>query len=142
MTRLCYFVPALLIAASVSAQTAPRPAQLATAKTVFISEATIHNGTANDGDYDTFYANVQALNRFSVVASPAQADLVVEFTALENVGAEVFTLRILDPKSTVVLWSMSEGISRTGRAATVLKNQQTALLNLAGDLKQVCLPTP
>jgi len=137
MIRLHYFLPALLIATSVSAQTAPRPAQLAAARTVFISNAMNTDSSVKANFYESFYADVQALNRFSIVASPAQADLVLEL----GIGTG-FVLRILDPKSTVVLWSTSEPIEGANRTATLFKNQHTALLNLAGDVKQVCLPTP
>ncbi len=139
MNRVAIFTTMTLLLVTflpLSAQSAPRPAQLAVAKTVFISNATMHNGSANDEFYDAFYADVQALNRFSVAANPANADLILEFTSV-NGG---FTLRILDPRSTVVLWSIGESFNLAARAATVLKNEHAALLNLAGDLKQICLP--
>jgi spermidine/putrescine-binding protein len=133
-----YAIPlALLMAAtgSLYAQAAPRPAQLAAAKTVFISNAMNMDSSVKADFFESFYADVQALNRFSVVASPAQADLVLEL----SIGTG-FVLRIVDPKSTVVLWSMSEPVVGANRTATLLKNQHTALLNLAGDVKQICLP--
>jgi hypothetical protein len=128
--------------------------------TLFVGESVPHGGTffynqdsglfremrkatgsdvaAHADFYDTFYADVQTRNRFSLVASPAQADPILELSVI----TDHFTLRILDAKSTVVLWSMSEAVGPANRTTTAVKNEHTALLNLAGDLKQICLPTP
>ena len=126
-----------------SAQTAvpaPLPAQLAAAKTVFISNALDAEGHFSQTVYDQVYAAVQALNRFTIVNSPQQADLVLQFG--ESVNG-VRTLHITDPKTNVLLWSVSEIVQPGIRTSTQEKYVQTTVNNLANDLETICaLQTP
>jgi hypothetical protein len=122
------------------AQTAPLPAQLAAAKTVFIANAFEAGGPASEAAYNQVYAAVQVLNRFTLVSSPQQADLILQFGLTPNGLAEV--LHITDPKTNVRLWSVSEGIRIGVRGSTAAKNTQIAINNLANDLQTICTPQP
>jgi hypothetical protein len=140
----------ILATPCLSAQTtasAPLPSQLAAAKTIFISNVTKSFRTTSDEAYSQFYMAVQQLNRFTIVTDPAQADLIVELGlgdsySYPNAGGFYATLRIVDPKSHVTLWSVSETSTAAGRQATIAKNAQTAINNLATDLQTICAPQP
>jgi hypothetical protein len=134
----------LSFAPHLSAQTtapAPLPPQLAAAKTVFISNAIEAEGHYSETAYDQVYAAVQTLNRFTFVDSPQQADLILQFGVPLN-NSLVRTLRIIDPKNNVLLWSVSEDIAPAARTSTAEKNLQTAINNLATDLQTICAPQP
>jgi hypothetical protein len=131
----------LSFAPHLSAQTAaPLPAQLAAAKTVFISNAFEAQGPSSETAYDQVYTAVQTLNRFTLVDSPQQADLILQFSLTPNGMTQV--LRILDPKTNVLLWSVSEGVPPAARVTTLEKNQLIAINHLATDLQTLCAPQP
>jgi hypothetical protein len=89
--------------------------------------------------YDQVYASIQALNRFTFVNSPQQADLVLQFG--ETVNGAARTLHIIDPKSNVLLWSVSENLAPAARTSSQEKNLQATVNNLANDLQIVCAPS-
>jgi hypothetical protein len=140
----CIALALILTAAPIlSAQTtapAPLPSQLSAAKTVFIANAFEAQGPSSEAAYDQVYAAVQALNRFTIVSSPQQADIILQFSLTPNGLAEV--LHITDPKTNVRLWSVSEGIRVGVRGSTAAKNTQIAINNLANDLQTICTPQP
>ena len=144
---------ALLLAAPVlyaqSTTSVPAPPQLAVAKSIFISNASEGVGTASDAYYNQFIAAVQNLNHFTIVMDPAQADLVLEFglSGTHNYPNpdtwSVFeTLRITDPKSRIVLWSVSEADESASRKNNMMKNAENAANALAADLQRVCTAPP
>ena len=83
-------------------QAAPVPAQIGAAKRVFISYNGGINGfiAKNDRVYDQVYAAMKSWGRYELVASPADADLVLE----ASLPGIYIRLAILDPKTHVVLW--------------------------------------
>jgi hypothetical protein len=137
LTLLLAATPHLRAQATV---TAPLPTQLAVAKTVFIANAFEADGPTSEAAYNQVYAAVQALNRFTLVSSPQQADLILQFSLTPNGLAEV--LHITDPKTNVRLWSVSEGIRVGVRGSTAAKNTQIAINNLANDLQTICAQSP
>lgn len=103
--------------------TALVPAQILSAKRVFIANAggdemapddPIFSG-GPDRAYNQFYAAVKSWGRVEVVGSPAQADLLLEIrqetrtVALGGKGGgsaiPLFQLKIIDPKTNVLLWA-------------------------------------
>lgn len=105
------------------APTAPVPAQILSAKKVFIANAgedemaegdPVFSG-GPDRAYNQLYAAVKNWGRFEIVDSPGQADLVLEIrqetqtVALggkaEESAIPLFQLKILDPKTNVLLWA-------------------------------------
>jgi len=132
---------------------APLPSQICTAKKVFISNA---GGMLDlnmvSGDrvraYNQFYAATRQWGRYELVASPAEADLVLQISIIylpRQIGTEVtpfpsFRLALLDPKTNIALWVMDEFlVDRPGLSMIREKNRDkafdAAINNLVVDLK-------
>lgn len=130
----------------------PLPSAIAAAKKVFISNAgednidgDLYSGT-QDRCYTDFYHQVQALNRFELVSSPAEADLVLEVnmtsviaqTQVGGFGYEsIFRLRLVDPKTQVVLWTFYEHADAAVLKANRNRNFDIALGKIVNDLKSL-----
>ena len=97
--------------------TAPLPVQLAMAQKIFIGNA----GDQENADclraYNTFYAGINGLGRFQLVLDPKDADLALELHYEIGFGAGVnggsptprqFRVVIVDPKTRIILWSLTE----------------------------------
>jgi hypothetical protein len=146
-------VPALE-AQTPAAPAAPLPAQILTAKKVFISNA----GVGLDPKlwsggpvqlYNEFYAAIKSSGLYQLVAAPADADLVLQISysdPLTDVGgskdsgaisskASQLQLLLLDPKTSIILWTFNEKTS----IAHLQKGRDQALTDsigaLVGDLK-------
>ncbi len=120
--KLVIMVVTLALVSHAYAQTpavpvAPLPAQLATAHKVFIGNA----GDEENADclrfYNTFYAGVQAMSQYQLVGTPEEADLVLELHYEFSLGGGVnggqntprqFRVIFIDPKTHVLLWSLTE----------------------------------
>ena len=142
-------VPALQAEAPV----APLPSQIATAKKVFISNAGglfDLNMVSGDRrrDYNQFYAAIQGWGRYDLVASPGEADLVLQISIVyipRQIGTDVvpfpsFRLALLDPKTNIALWVMDEFlVDKPGLSMIREKNRDKAfddaISKLVGDLK-------
>ncbi|MGA2437660.1 MAG: hypothetical protein ABSF57_03990 [Acidobacteriaceae bacterium] len=115
----------LLAALPLCAQTppdAPIPAQFATAKTVFISNAGAEDNGISEQAYSVLYAGLTKWNRYQIVLVPASAELVLElrYTApLSDINvmngssnpphySPRFQLNIRDRATGVILWSVTE----------------------------------
>ena len=139
---------------------APIPAVLYNAKKVFISNAGADAGLfphpfSGDSDraYNAFYAGVESLGKFNLVASPSEADLVFEVRLLapngpananKQKGASdplpMFRLVIYDRESHYVLWALTESIDPAALQKTHDHNFDAALADLAQDLKRLTTP--
>jgi hypothetical protein len=114
---------------------APVPAQITAAQKVFISNAggesletvideTVFNG-GPDRPYNEFYAAIKSWGRYELVSSPADADLVLEISwALTDTGLRLpvlgqLRLVVIDPKTRVTLWNVTEYV----RGAVLLGNR-------------------
>lgn len=125
----CFIFLALQLATSMAqskpaeSPAAPVPAQILSAKRVFIANAggdemapddPIFSG-GPDRAYNQFYAAVKEWGRFKVVDSPGQSDLVLEVrqeTQTVALGGNrggsaipLFQLKLIDPKMSVLLWA-------------------------------------
>jgi hypothetical protein len=99
---------------------APLPAQIVTAKRVFVSNGGEDSHFKVLGlrrPYDQFYASIKEWGHYELVSSPADADLVMEISLqsqLDKYGPNdlsilpVLRLAILDPKSHTILWVFTE----------------------------------
>jgi hypothetical protein len=126
---LCFIFLALQLATSMAqskpteAPAAPVPAQILSAKKVFIANAggdemalgdPIFTG-GPDRAYNQFYAAVKNWGRLEVAGSPAEADLVLEIrqaTQTVTLGGKaggsatpLFQLKLVDPKTNLLLWA-------------------------------------
>ena len=131
----------LLAALPLAAQSAPIPAQLATAKTVFLANA--GSAPANNSlavlAYDTLYQELAAGKQYGLASTPADADLDLEVSVVSFFEggvsyAQYVQLVIRDPKSQALLWSTAESIQPAAREKTLEKNLADAATKLASDL--------
>lgn len=134
---------------SADAPTAPVPAQYLNAKRVFISNGAGDSDPAitkytsgADGPYNQFYADIKALGRYELVSAPADADIILELKidyALFNreFVYPKFRVEVRDPKTNVLIWSLTEPVNGAFLAKTGRKNVALALSKLADDLKKL-----
>ena len=128
-------IPLLNAQQSKAAPPAPAPPQIAAGQKVFISNAggesfesvidqTVFNG-GPDRPYNQFYATTKAWGRYELVSSPADADLDFEISwVLTDTGLKLpvlgqLRLVVIDPKTHVTLWSLTEYV----RGAILLGNR-------------------
>ena len=137
---------------------APVPPQLASAQKVFVSnaggesfenviDATVFNG-GPDRPYNEFYAALKDWGRYELVASPADADLVLEVSwQLTDTGLRLPVLGQLrvvaiDPKTHVTLWNLTQYV----RGAILLgnrdKNFDLAMTTIVNRLRILSTPPP
>lgn len=138
------FVPHLIAQQPAEVPSAPVPSQILNAKKVFVANAEGDNDPriakyvgGPDGVYNQFYADVKNSGRFEVVAAPADADVVLQVTLTVFAvvpGYPRFRLAILDPKSNVLLWTISEPVDNAILAKTARKNIGLSLGKLTLDL--------
>lgn len=144
--------PSALAQVADMAPAAPIPAQILNGKTAFISYAGVgvsslsayiesHTGSAN-GLYNEFYADMKSWGKYRLVDAPADADLVFEIKLLwENprlIGDPELQLRMLDPKTHVVLWQFMQPVTAgSGRAATRRTHWVNVLAELVNDVKEL-----
>ncbi len=155
-------IAALCFAAATCAQmpaytkAGPMPTALATAKTVFVSNAGSDSGLFSPGGYagdpdrayTEFYAALKATGDFPLVADPAQADLVLELRLTEPVKIDfdlpepMFRLVVYDAKSHYVLWTITRSIGLGARPSTKEKNFDTALAGVLNQFLQITGKSP
>ena len=134
--RICLFVFALVLSTATLAQQPggalpPVPPAIATAKTVFLSNAGADSGLFPQpfsGDtsraYAEFYSALQSSGAFQLVSDPSQADLVLELQLMapygptnankQNGAADprpMFRLTVFDRKTHYVLWTVTQSVS-------------------------------
>jgi len=162
MLKLKLLVPfiglAMIPSAVLPAQApvAPLPAQILTAKKVFISNAvseidlkTWSGGSAQP--YNEFYAAIQSWGHYEIVATPGNADLILRlgyFNPITGVidhslcvnNCAVYSpqirLELLDPKTSIDLWTIAEklpAVDKNHRSADA--NLVVAIGSLVSDLK-------
>jgi hypothetical protein len=140
---------------------APLPAQILTARKVFVSNAggdTLgdYSGGPNRA-YDQLYAAVKGWRRYELVAAPADAELVFEISfAIPLVGENVtgggsgltpvssrpvkdpqFRLSIRDLKTHVLLWTFTEHVQSALLQGNRDKNFDLAMAALVNDIRNV-----
>jgi hypothetical protein len=130
---------AMILASTAFAQAytpiAPKPPQITSARTVFLSNNLGAQLADSDKMFDELYVGIQGLNRFDIVSTPAQADVILEFDLLlppqdARVGFPIVTLRIVDPKTSVVLWSVAD----TGQIYATMKDKPHKTADVIGEL--------
>jgi hypothetical protein len=134
--------------------TAPLPAQILSARKVFISNAGEENlnlpigqvlSRGSDRVYNQFYAAVQKLGRYELVSAPADADLVFEIGFTINGSRELpetghLRLSIRDPKSNILLWTFVEYAQAAILKGNRDKNLDQALSVIVGELRNLVTP--
>jgi hypothetical protein len=149
------FVPLPALHAQKTPETspAPVPAQILTAKKVFVSNAGVGanalpmftKGDDPNGPYNQFYAALKTWGRYELVTAPVDADLVfeIDFTA-PLIGTQTLDtyapqlgLAILDTKTHFRLWTLTQPVERAIRKETWNKNLSKGLADLVDDLKKL-----
>lgn len=149
-------VAPVLVGQQATEAAAPIPVQIVAAHKIFIANAGADIAALNifkragepDQAYDHFYSAMQAWGRYELVASPGEADLVLEirFSAPTYYNGSLpiyepqFGVRILDAKTHFLLWSLAEPVEGAFRKATWLKNFDHGLDALMDDLKKLSAP--
>lgn len=134
----------LFVISSLSVQAimqVPRPPQLSAAKTVFISNDTAAPLADSDKIFDEIYSAIEKANRFTIVGDPASADLILEFSIQNQDTSQIVTLRVLDGKTHVILWSVSDaGQTKAIYGTNGKKNQHDVVDNIVDYLKIITTP--
>ena len=134
----------MLMAQQQPVSSAPIPSQIVAARKVFIS-----NGGDDDWviphqlhtanlTYNEFYAGIKSWGKYELLSSPADADLVFEICSYNVREARLLLhLSILEPKTHVILWSLTQEAEGASRTATARKNFEEAMDVLVGAVKQL-----
>ena len=147
---LAILCAALLFAGSLHAQgkpyqpTSPKPPLLLSAKTVFISNDTDAWLADSDKIFDEIYSSLQNQARFTVVPNPAEADLILQYSFSYAGGApNSLTLRVLDRKTMVILWSATgEGTVAAVNGGIGKKSKPDVVDEINDYLKIISTPQP
>ena len=142
-----------------SALSAPTPTQLQKAKRIFISNGGVDAIASQllDGDddrpYNLFFNSVKSSGRYDLVLTPADADLVwnVQFavsataSGLPHMGTSPdyfpqLRLAIMDPKTNILLWTVTTKVEKAFRQKTLVKNIETAVDTLMNKLPTLSAP--
>lgn len=132
---------------------APLPAQIISAKKVFIANAG-HESNLDaysysggiDRTYKQFYSAMKSWGRYEFVTSPADCDLVFEIrftnavvggSAVSPMIAPQFRLKILDPKMHIVLWAFTEHVEWARTQGNRDKNFDQSLGRIVADVKNL-----
>lgn len=173
ITRPTFLVAAFVLVLPIarSQQDVPRgpvPAPITTAQKIFIAnggmdafslQAFEDLGLNGTHAYDSLYAAVSSWHQYQLVASPADADLVlvIRYTApLVGEGGSWSFQRILaatkwqfqtelticDAKTHFPLWTLTQPVRPANLKGTWRKNIADGDAALAGDLKSLLSPTP
>jgi hypothetical protein len=120
---------------------APVPIQILTAKKIFI--------TNGDSDpvldvpnlaYSELYASLKSLGIYQFVQTPADADVVLEVRfeiVIPTQGYYLLRLAIIDPKTSIVLWRITEHVQPWAREATGRKNIDEAMAAVVSELNKL-----
>lgn len=146
---------------------APIPPQITAARKIFISnaggenaETVIHGVALNGGPdraYNQFYVAVNTPGHYEIVSSPADADLVFEigwsFTAVDLKEWQEFNpvavlppvlgqlrLLLIDPKTHITLWTITEYIRGAALLGNRDKNFDQAMNTVVGRLERLVQP--
>ncbi len=130
-----------------AAPPAPVPAQIISARKLFISNGgeqrnpsgDLYFSGGPDRAYNQFYAAVKDWDRYEIVSAPADADLVLQIHVADARGGGLseLDLVVLDPKTNVTLWTLSEHASAAGRQKTRDASLDRAISLLSDDLKRL-----
>jgi hypothetical protein len=149
------FIALQLILPAIGAQapSAPIPQQILAAKKVFISNAggmldlNVVSGDPRR-DYNQFYAAMQTWGHYSLVGSPAEADMVAQISIIyipRQIGEQTvpfpsFRVALLDPKTGLDLWVLDEFLVDKPNLGLIFKKNRDkvfdeAIDKLVNDLK-------
>jgi hypothetical protein len=116
---------------------APIPPQIATAKTVFLSNRCEEEYKTCSSVYNDFYTGLSTSDKYQLAPSPSSADLIFEIhmvarNGVTNVvngtgGSNTYsnlTLTILDNQTRTALWTITEPFSKDSAVKAILFDLQ------------------
>ena len=132
---------------------APIPPQITSAHSIFIANGGGTNyfnaftGGADRG-YSQLFSTLQQWNRYQIVDSPSQADLIFEIHAvapLVSLGGDdgsvgynpQLILRILDPKTNALLWTTTSNVKAAGSQSSRDKGFDESVVVLVDRVRQL-----
>jgi hypothetical protein len=138
-------------APSVPGPNSPVPAQISSSHTIFLSNLGADASFPVDADqvYNDVYKALQAWGRYQLVSSPDQADLIFQLrdvSTLSTYGANdnvytvntpAFQLAIVDPKTSVTLWTITSPVVLAGSKQTLARWLAISETNLISRIKVV-----
>jgi hypothetical protein len=147
-------LPHIAAAPQVAMQTptAPPPAQIEAAHTVFLTNAGADPSFPVDStqSFNDIYAGLRAWGRFQLVNSPEQADLIFELhgeapvSGVTGVDGDIssytspaFQLTIRDPRNDAVLWTITSPVVLAGRNKELAQWVAQSEKNLISRIKVV-----
>lgn len=162
--RTSLAIPLLLVSVLAAGQPkqappAPVPAQILTAKRVFIVNAGADGGSYPDAPfsgeperaYDNFYAAMKAWGHYELVGAPSDAEMLFEIRFTVRPGLvqrgdtaywdAQFRLVIRDPKAHAVLWVLTEQVEKAILQGNRDKNFDQALTRIVADLQRLTAPS-
>lgn len=125
-TPLAPLVPAQL--------TGPPPAQIASARTIFLSSAGADPNFPIDSAraYNDIYAQLRAWGHYQLVTSAANADLILELhgvspitsvygdaNSVQSYSTPAFQLNIIDAKASRAIWTITSPVVLSGSGKTL-----------------------
>lgn len=132
---------------------APIPPQVISAHRIFIANGGGTNyfnafSGGSDRGYSRLYAELQQWNRYQIVDSPSQADLIFEIHAVAPAvdtggtdGTIVYNpqliLRILDPKTNGLLWTTTANVKAAGTQSSRDKGFDESVAVLIDRVRQL-----
>jgi len=126
---------------------APVPAQIVSARRVFVANLTgnVITGLSGgpDRNYNQLYAALRSWGRFELTSAPAAADVVLEISQvfLRRVPSDRsqdyagLRITIVDPKTNVALWRLDQPIEPAVWEKNQEKNYNLAMTALVNRLK-------
>ncbi len=142
-----------LLAATPQIPTAGGPTQITSAKKIFLANAGAQTGFPYDSSvtYQQFSESLQSWGRYTLVGTPAEADLVFELRSAAPVGGVIregdgvaatyrlpeLQLTIIDPHTQTHLWVLSEPVYNRLNRKDKTDWFTVSVLNLTTKLKQL-----
>jgi hypothetical protein len=137
---------------------APVPVRILSSKQIFISNAGDECNPFGrdpftggpDRAYEQFYGAMKSWGHFGLASSPVDADLAFEiyfscpifYQEKLAVADPQLRLRIIDPKTHVVLWTVGAHAERAARQANRDRNFDKAMDELVDDVKSLAGQRP
>lgn len=129
---------------------APVPAQIAAARTVFLTNSGADANFPVDETkaFNDVYAALQSWGHYQFVTSPAQADLIFDLHDIApltdvtggrggvySISSPAFQLVIVDAKTNVTLWTVTSPVDIAGRSKARAQWYSLAVTNLVSRVK-------
>jgi len=152
--------PCLVVAQSAPSAMPPVPAELLSAKKIFVSNAGADSGLFPhpfSGDssrgYVELFAALHGLGQYELVSSPTQADLVLELRLVAPNGPKdankqygsadpvpMFRLVVYDRPSHYVLWTFTDSIDIAFKQQTHDRNFDESISTLVAEFQALTRP--